>query len=137
MQYWILKSEPDEFSFHQLVTKSCGIWDGVRNYQARNFLKQMKVGDVGLFYHTASERSVVGLMKIVREYFPDPTSKEGDWVAVEVEPIKSLRTIVHLNHFKKDPVLSQSLLVKQSRLSVIPLSDLQFKRVLELADTSL
>ncbi len=113
------------------------MWDGVRNYQARNHLRSMHQGDLVLFYHSVREKKVVGIAKVSKEAYPDPTATEGDWSVVELIPVKPLAKPVELSRIKEDPVLSDMPLVRQSRLSVSPITDNQFQRVLALGETSL
>lgn len=134
MNYWLMKSEPDVYSFDKLVSDKKGIWDGVRNYQARNNLKEMKKGDLALFYHSNIGKEVVGIVKIIKENYPDPTIDDARWVAVEVEPVKKLKTPVTLQKIKSDAVLQQIGLIKQSRLSVIKLKKEEFDYILLLGE---
>lgn len=134
MNYWLMKSEPDVYSFDKLVSDKKGIWDGVRNYQARNNLKEMKKGDLALFYHSNIGKEVVGIVKISKENYPDPTIDDARWVAVEVEPVKKLKTPVTLQKIKSDAVLQQIGLIKQSRLSVIKLKKEEFDYILLLGE---
>ncbi len=133
MNHWLLKSEPDAYSWDDLVRQKRGVWDGVRNFQARNNLRAMKVGDLALFYHSVSERRVVGVARVVREAYPDPTAKDGDWSVVEVAPHQVLAFPVTLDAIKADPLLREMAIVRQSRLSVAPVTKQQFDRVLALA----
>jgi predicted RNA-binding protein with PUA-like domain len=128
--YWILKSEPETFSWATLVADGSTQWDGVRNHQAKNFLKAMAVGDIALFYHSVSDRALVGLCQITQAHYPDPTDPK--WLAVEVKPLRPLARPISLAEFKADPDLSQTALVRQSRLSVIPLSPAAYERILVL-----
>ncbi|MFN7952669.1 MAG: EVE domain-containing protein [bacterium] len=132
MNHWLLKSEPDAYSWDELVRQKRGVWDGVRNFQARNNLRAMKVGDLALFYHSVSERRVVGVARVVREAYPDPTAKEGDWSVVEVVPHQALAFPVTLDVIKADPLLGEMAIVRQSRLSVAPVTKPQFDRILSL-----
>lgn len=132
MKLWLLKSEPDAYSWDDLVRQKRGVWDGVRNFEARNNLRAMKVGDRALFYHSVKEKRVVGVARIVREAYPDPTAKEGDWSVVEVEPLAPLAHPVTLDEIKSDALLSEMAIVRKSRLSVAPVTKAQFDRVLAL-----
>lgn len=118
MAYWLLKSEPDVYAWEQLVNDGHGSWDGVRNYQARNNLRAMKVGDFGFFYHSNIDRAVVGIVRIIREHYPDPTDPTGRFSVVDVEPVRSLKVPVTLAQIKGDPRLKSMALVRHSRLSV-------------------
>ncbi|MDX2188523.1 MAG: EVE domain-containing protein [Bacteroidota bacterium] len=132
MKYWLVKSEPDVYSYNTLETKGKGVWDGVRNYQARNNLREMKVGDLLLFYHSNIGKEVVGIAKVTKESFPDPTTDNANWLAIEVAPVQKLKKAVTLENIKKDPLLQNMPLVKNSRLSVMPVSKLDFERIVEL-----
>ncbi|MCX7865787.1 EVE domain-containing protein [Limisphaera sp. VF-2] len=135
MQYWLVKQEPGEYSWADFVAEGGTAWTGVRNYQARNHLRAMRKGDWVAFYHSGSERAVVGLARVRREAYPDPTAREGDWVAVDLEPVKPLARPVTLAEIKSDPELRNMALVRQSRLSVLPVTAAQWKRLLALAQT--
>ncbi len=121
MQYWLLKSEPNAWSWDQQVKEGPSMWDGVRNYQARNNLKKMKKNDLCFFYHSVSEKRIVGIVKVVKEYYPDPTDKTGKFVVVDVEVFKKLKNPVSLAEIKDHKKLQEIALIKQSRLSVMPL----------------
>ena len=121
MQYWLLKSEPNAWSWDQQVKEGPSMWDGVRNYQARNNLKKMKKNDLCFFYHSVSEKRIVGIVKVVKEYYPDPTDKTGKFVVVDVEVFKKLKKPVSLDEIKSHKKLQEIALIKQSRLSVMPL----------------
>lgn len=137
MNYWLVKSEPESYSWAQLVKDGKTAWTGVRNFQARNNLRTMKKGDAVFFYHSVTDKQVVGVGKVVKEAYADATAEEGDWSCVDLSPLKPLTQPVTLAAVKKDKVLNGSLLVKQSRISVIPLTEEQAKRFLELAATKL
>lgn len=130
MARWIMKSEPESYGWSDLVRDKGTEWDGVRNNTARLNLKKMKVGDEAFFYHSMSEKAVVGIMRIVREAEPDP--KDADWVSVRVEPVRPL-TPVSLADIKAEPRLSNMELIRQSRLSVAPVRDEEWDVVLQLA----
>jgi predicted RNA-binding protein with PUA-like domain len=133
MNYWLAKSEPEAYAWSQLVKDGRNAWTGVRNFQARNNLRAMKKDDQVFFYHSVSEKCVVGLARVAREFYPDPTATEGDWSCVDLEPVKALKVPVPLEIIKTDPVLKAMPLVKQSRLSVTPLTAPQAARLLQLA----
>ncbi len=137
MNYWLIKSEPYEYSFADLEREGESMWDGIRNYQARNNLREMKKGDKLLFYHSNEGLEIVGIAKVVKAAYPDPTvkadAKQKDWSAVDVAPVKRLKRGVSLKEVKADPVLKESALVKNSRLSVQPFTKEQFDRVVELS----
>ncbi len=132
MAYWLLKSEPDAFSWQQLVKDGKTSWTGVRNYTAANNLRAMKKGDLGFFYHSNEGLEIVGIMKVTREATPDPTDKTGRFVTVEVKPVKPLKNPVSLKTVKADKLLKHMALAKFSRLSVSPVTAAEWKRVVEL-----
>lgn len=131
MAYWLMKSEPESYSWSDLVRDGGTEWDGVRNNAARLHLKAMKKGDEAFFYHSMSDKAVVGIMRIAREAQPDP--KDNEWVSVRVEPVRELQRPVTLAEIKADPRLSKMELIRQSRLSVAPVRDEEWKVVLDLA----
>jgi len=137
MQYWLVKSEPDVYSFQQLVADGVTRWDGVRNYQARNNLRAMHAGDLCLYYHSNIGLEVVGVARVTREHYPDPTATKGDWVAVDVSPVRALERPVPLAEIKAHPGLQQIGLVRNPRLSVMPLTEAEFNLLLELGQTRL
>ena len=139
MAYWLFKSEPDDWSWdqHKAKGKAGEEWSGVRNYQARNNLRAMKRGDLVLFYHSVSDKQVVGLARVDKEAYVDATAKEGDWSCVDLVPVKSLAKPVTLEQIKADTALAAMSLLKQSRISVTPVDGVQFKRLLVLAETKL
>src|SRR5438128_408756 len=136
MNYWLVKQEPEAYSWETFVKEGRAEWTGVRNFQARNNLRAMKEGDLVLFYHSVSEKQVVGIARVKREAYPDPTATEGDWASVDLVPVKPLRKSVTLESIKSDRILKQMPLVKQSRLSVTGLSNEQFARILKLGETA-
>jgi len=131
-QHWLVKQEPSAYSWEDFVKQGSTDWTGIRNYQARNNLRAMKRGDEVLFYHSVKEKSVVGWAKVIREHYPDPTAKEGDWSAVDLEPVKPLPHPVSLETIKTHPALRAMALTRHTRLSVLPVTAAQFKRVVEL-----
>ena len=133
--YWLVKSEPESYSWAAFVKDGGTAWTGVRNFQARNNLRAMKPGDAVLFYHSVSEKRVVGLARVKKEAYPDPTAKEGDWAAVDLAPVKALSKPVSLEAIKADKVLKDMPLLRNSRLSVTPLTGEQFERLMSLAET--
>jgi predicted RNA-binding protein with PUA-like domain len=137
MNYWLVKSEPDVFSYEQLISDGTARWDGVRNYQARNNLRAMKLGDLCLFYHSNIGLEVVGIAKVTREFYPDPTAEKGDWSAVDLAPEKAFSQPVPLPVIKNHPALQQIGLVRNGRLSVMPLSFDEFSTLLQLGATQL
>jgi predicted RNA-binding protein with PUA-like domain len=132
MNYWLVKSEPNDYSITDLIRDKTTNWDGVRNYQARNFLKQMKVGDLVFIYHSVKERNIVGIAQVTQEYFLDPTDSTGRFVAVKVKFAEKLKTPVNLSDLKADPKMHGLLLLKQSRLSVMPVTKAQWEHILKL-----
>lgn len=132
MNYWLMKSEPDSFSFDDLKRNKKTIWDGVRNYQARNHMRDMKKNDEILFYHSNMSKEIVGIAKVSKEFFPDTSADSGDWSAVEVKPIKDFKSFVHLKEIKNNPKLKDMTLVKQPRLSVMPVEKKHFEYILKL-----
>ncbi|MFN7301061.1 MAG: EVE domain-containing protein [Bacteroidia bacterium] len=128
MQYWLIKSEPFKYSWDQFVADKRTFWDGVRNYQARNNLMQMAKGDLCIFYHSNEGKEAVGIAKVVKTHYPDPTAADepGDWVVVDVAPQQKLKRPVTLAEMKADPRLSQMGLIRQSRLSVVALTKTEF-----------
>ena len=137
VNYWLVKSEPDVFSYEQLVADGRTRWDGVRNYQARNNLRAMQLGDICLFYHSNIGLAVVGIARVATEYFPDPTAEKGDWSAVELEPYKAFNRPVPLTEIKANPVLENFGLVRNGRLSVMPASFDEFTTLLGMGQTQL
>jgi predicted RNA-binding protein with PUA-like domain len=133
MNYWLVKSEPEAYAWSQLVKDGKTAWTGVRNYTARNNLRAMKKGDSVFFYHSVTDKQVVGLARVAKEAYPDATATEGDWSCVDLEPVKPLKSPVTLETIKADAVLKTMPLVKQSRLSVSPLTPAQAERMLKLA----
>ena len=134
MKYWLLKSEPDAWSWDNQVEGGASMWDGVRNYQARNNLKEMKKNDLCFFYHSVSERSIVGIVKVVKEHYPDPTDKTGRFVVVDVKAIKKLKNPVSLDQIKESIKLQDIALVKQSRLSVMPLKKNEWDIIIKMSN---
>ena len=134
MKYWLLKSEPDAWSWDNQVEGGASMWDGVRNYQARNNLKEMKKNDLCFFYHSVTERSIVGIVKVVKEYYPDPTDKTDRFVVVDVKAIKKLKNPVSLDQIKENNKLKDIALVKQSRLSVMPLKKTEWDIIIKMSN---
>jgi len=132
-QFWLVKQEPEAYSWATFLKDGKAAWTGVRNFQARNNLRAMKKGDVVAFYHSVSEKQIVGLAKVAVEAYADPTADEGDWSAVDLAPWKALKNPVTLEQIKADAILKEMALVRNSRLSVTPVTEPQFQRVLELA----
>lgn len=132
-QYWMVKQEPTAYSWDQFVKDGRAAWTGVRNFQARNNLQAMRVGDEVLFYHSVVGKEVVGIAKVAREAYPDPTADEDGWVCVDLEPVKPLRSPVSLELIKAAPALKGIALLRQSRLSVMPLSESESRQIIRLA----
>jgi predicted RNA-binding protein with PUA-like domain len=132
MNYWLVKSEPFKYSWNDLVKDKWTYWDGVRNYGARNFLKQMLVGDLVLYYHSNEGLEVVGYAKVIKSFYQDPTTDDDRWVAVDIEPVHPLANPVSLKMIKADKKLENMRLIKQSRLSVMPVTAGEFNHVLKL-----
>ena len=133
MAYWLVKSEPFVYSWEQFVNDKSTCWDGVRNFSARLHLRAMKKGDHLFFYHSNEGIEIVGIAKVIKEAYPDPTAKEGDWSAVDLAPVKKLKRHVTLAEIKSDKRLSEMALVRISRLSVSPVTEKEWKAVLDLA----
>ena len=139
MAYWLFKSEPNTWSWqNQLDKGDIGEgWDGVRNYQAGNNMKAMQIGDLGFFYHSVSEKQIVGIVDVIELWHPDPTDASGRFGMVTVRAVKSMNRPVSLAEIKAEPRLSELALVKQSRLSVVPVGAAEWKLLLEMGDTRL
>ncbi len=137
MNYWLVKSEPEAYSWSQLVKDGETAWTGVRNFAARNNLRAMKKGDLVFFYHSVEEKSAVGLARVENGPYPDPTANEGDWSAVDLTPLKALTRPVTLAQIKADKILGEMALVRIGRLSVTPVTAAQFSRLLLLSETAI
>lgn len=135
MNHWLVKSEPESYSWAALVKDGKTAWTGVRNFSARNHLRGMAKGDLVYVYHSGEGKEIVGIAKVVKPAYSDPTAKEGDWSCVDLAPVKPLAKPVSLQTIKADMILREMVLAKQSRLSVSPMTEQQFNRVLELAGT--
>ncbi|KXJ52398.1 MAG: ubiquinol-cytochrome C reductase [Thalassospira sp. Nap_22] len=132
MAYWLVKTEPGSWSWDDQVKKGVEGWDGVRNHQAAKNLRAMKIGDKAFFYHSVNEKRIVGIVKVVREYYPDPTDEKGKFVQVDFETVKPLKTPVTLAEIKADQRFSDLALLKQSRLSVMPIDDASWAAICEM-----
>jgi len=132
MNYWLLKTEPETYSWDELESKGHGMWDGVRNYQARNNLRKMKVGDKTFIYHSGNNPGIVGLAEVSKEFYLDPTAKEGDWSAIDVKPVRKLKRIIRLQEIKQIKELNNMYLVRNTRLSVQPVEKDEFNWILKL-----
>lgn len=131
-QFWLVKQEPEAYSWDDLVKDKSTAWTGVRNFQARNNLRAMKLGDPVLFYHSQTERAVVGLAEVERAAYPDPTADSEQWLAVDLKPTRKLAQPVALADIRAHAKLTEIGLIKQSRLSVMPLTEQEFKTILAL-----
>jgi predicted RNA-binding protein with PUA-like domain len=135
MRHWLIKSEPGVYAYAQLEKDGKTAWEGVRNFAARNHLRAMKHGDLCLFYHSGEGKDMVGIARVVREAYPDPTAKGEDWSAVDVAPVKPIAQPVTLAAIKADGSLAQMVLIRQGRLSVSPVEKPEFDRILSLGKT--
>ena len=137
MNYWLIKSEPFKYSWDQFVNDGQTFWDGVRNYQARNNLKAMQKGDLLFWYHSNEGMEIVGIAKLVKEYYQDPTTEDPNWVVVDVKPLKKLKKPVSLSQVKAKESLSQMALVRLGRLSVQPVTEDEWNIVMDMAETEM
>lgn len=127
MQYWLVKTEPEEYSFNDLLKEGKVIWDGIRNYQARNNLRKMKKRDLVLVYHSGKLKEIVGIAEVVKEHYPDPKDKTKVWCVVELVPFKKLLKPLTLSQIKSKQILSNMPMLRQSRLSVMPITQKEFQ----------
>jgi predicted RNA-binding protein with PUA-like domain len=137
MNYWLVKSEPDAYAWAAFVKDGKTVWTGVRSFAARIHLRAMRKGDAVFFYHSNEGKDVVGVAQVIKEHYPDATAEEGDWSCVDLKPVKPFAKPVTLEQIKADSVLKEMALVKQSRLSVMPVTAAQAKQLLKLGATSL
>lgn len=133
MKHWLVKQEPETYSWDDFVKEKGTAWTGVRNFQARNNLRAMAVGDAVLFYHSGGEKAVVGEAKVTKAAYADPTAEEGDWVCVDLKPVRPLPKRVELKAVKANPALAEIALVRNSRLSVMPLKPAEYRELLKMA----
>lgn len=133
MQYWLVKSEPETYSWDTFVKKGVDRWDGVRNFQARNNLRSMQVGDMVLFYHSGKDKAIQGVAKVATEPYPEPEF-EDQWVVVDLEPVKKLKKTISLAELKNNPELVNIALIRQSRLSVMPLNKNEFQTIMDMSE---
>ena len=133
-QFWLVKQEPVDYPWSQLVADGGTAWTGVRSFQARNHLRAMQVDDRVLYYHSGERREIVGVACVARAAYPDPTATEGDWVAVDLKPVEALARPVGLAAIRGDPALKNLPLIRQSRLSVLPVGEAEFAHLLKLSD---
>jgi len=131
--HFLLKSEPSKYSFDQLVADGHAVWDGIRSFEARNNLRAMKTGDLLLYYHSTEGKAVVGIARVSREAYPDPTADGEDWSVVEIEPVRPLARPVALDELRAHRVLAKMMMLRRPRLSVVPVTGEEFDAVLELA----
>ena len=134
INYWLLKSEPSTWSWEDQVKAGVEMWDGVRNYQARNNLMNMKKKDLCFFYHSVSEKIIIGIVEVVKEHYPDPTDETGRFVVTDVKAKKKLKRAVSLEEIKTTPKLSSIALIKQSRLSVMPLTKNEWNIIIKMSE---
>lgn len=137
MNYWLIKSEPEAYSWEQFVKDKTTFWSGVRNYAARNNLVAMKKGDLAFFYHSNEGKDIVGIAKVVKEHYPDATAKEGEWYGVDFAAHKAMKRPVALADIKKEPALKNLELVRISRLSVSKVSQKEFEKILQMGETKI
>ena len=135
MNYWLIKSEPNTYSYDDLVKKGKDHWDGVRNYAARNHMKAMKKGDLAFFYHSVDDKEIVGIAECVTEFYQDPTTDDDRWVVVDFAPKQKLKKPVSLEEIKKEPALANMTLLKISRLSVQPVTKEEFDYILKMSES--
>ncbi len=137
MNYWLVKQEPSKYSWNDFIKDKETYWDGVRNYQARNNLKAMKKGDLVFFYHSVNEKEIKGIAKVTKEFYQDPTTDDPAWVVVDLKPIQAMQQPVTLEIIKSTDTLKDVALIKQSRLSVMPITKKEFQTILKLGQTQL
>jgi predicted RNA-binding protein with PUA-like domain len=135
MNHWLVKSEPFKYSWQQFLKDKKAVWDGVRNYAARNNMRAMKKGDLVFFYHSNEGLEIVGIAKVVKEHYQDPTTDDAAWSVVEISPFKTLKRPVTLAEIKKDKLLATMQIIKLSRLSVTAVKPEEFDRIIELSET--
>ncbi|MDB5137750.1 MAG: hypothetical protein JWP37_4353 [Mucilaginibacter sp.] len=133
MNHWLVKSEPHKYSWEKFNQDGRAVWDGVRNFTARNNLRTMKEGDLVFFYHSNEGKHIVGIAKVVKEFYQDPTTEDPNWVVVDLIPFESLKTPVTLAQIKAEPALKDIQLVRLGRLSVVPIKKEEFDKILEMA----
>ena len=135
INYWLIKTEPSTWSWENQIKDKIAMWDGVRNYQARNNLMKMKKKDLCFFYHSVTEKKIIGIVEVVKEYYPDPTDKTGKFVVTDVKAKKKLKKPVSLEEIKSNAKLSDISLIKQSRLSVMPLKKNEWDTILKISNS--
>lgn len=132
MDYWLLKTEPTTYGWDDLVKKGKDMWDGVRNFKARSYLRRMKTGDTAFIYHSVNNPGIVGIAEVVKEHYPDPTATEGDWSVVEIKPIRKLQRFISLKEVKQKSELKEMQLVRISRLSVQKVSPEEYEIIMKM-----
>ena len=132
MNHWLLKTEPETFSWENLEKEGQSMWDGVRNYQARNNLRLMKKGDIFFFYHSGKNPGIIGIAEVIREHYADPTATEGDWSAVDIKPVRKLKRVISLEEIKQISALKNMYLIRNTRLSVQPVTKEEYNSILDL-----
>jgi len=141
MRYWLMKSEPEAFSWQELQKNGTAMWDGVRNYAARNHMRAMEVGDLAFFYHSNTGKEIVGILRVTKAHYPDPTAEKGDWSVVEVAPVQAVKRPVALASIRAEQatggVLKDIRLIREGRLSVVPLTEPEWQYLLQMAQTKL
>ncbi len=137
MNFWLVKSEPEEYGWEHIVKDKIATWDGVRNYQARNFLKEMKKCDWVLIYHTGETKEIVGVCEVYQEFFQDPKTDDANWVAVKLKPVQLLKQAVSLAIIKANEKITELHLLRNGRLSVMPVVKAEFNEILKLSNTKL
>jgi len=134
MNYWLVKSDPKNYSWNDLVRDGTTFWDGVRNYQARNFMKEMAVDDVVMVYHSQEGLSIQGIAKVSKSAYQDPTTDDDRWVAVDIDAVEPVNNPVTLESMKKEQALSELLLIRNSRLSVMPVTEVEYNKIMAMAN---
>lgn len=137
MNYWLIKSEPDVYSWDQFEADGKTVWDGVRNYAARNHLRAMQKGDLSLWYHSNEGKEIVGIAKVVKESYPEPGCDDPNWVAVDFKPFQKLKKSIALADLKSHPILKNMMFVRIGRLSVSPVTETEFQEIITLTGTKL
>lgn len=131
--FWLVKTDPSTYSWNDLLRDGSTTWDGVRNHQAKKYLSLMKLGDLVLFYHSQMERAIIGIAEVIEEAFPDPTANDANWIAVSIKPVETLPRIVTLEEIKRNPLFANFALIRQSRLSVMPVESTLYYEILKMA----
>lgn len=137
MAYWLIKTSPDVFSWDMLVERGKTRWDGVRNYQARNYMREMKPGDLAFIYHTGDEPGIFGIAKIATDAYDDPTTDEGNWSVIEVEPVIKISRMVSQDELRYTPIVNVLQIFNQPKLSIMPVTDAQWELILRIGKTTM